>query len=52
MAGNVAQRSNAKKLMLFHFSASYTDMDKFKTEAAEKFDGEIYLAEDFMEVKI
>ena len=52
MAGNVAQRSNAKKLMLYHFSASYTDLNKFKIEAAEKFDGEIYLAEDFMEIEI
>jgi ribonuclease Z len=52
MAGNVADRSNVQKLMLYHFSASYTDMNKFITEAAEKFDGEIYLADDFMEVKI
>jgi ribonuclease Z len=52
MAGNIAQRSKAKKLMLYHFSASYTDLNKFKTEAAEKFSGEIYLAEDFMEIEI
>ena len=32
MAGNVAKRSNAKKLMLYHFSASYTDLNKFRTQ--------------------
>lgn len=52
MAGNVAQRANVKKLMLYHFSAAYPKASKFKTEAAEKFDGEIYLAEDFMEIDI
>ena len=52
MAGNVAQRANVKKLMLFHFSAAYPNANNFKTEAAEKFDGEIYLAEDFMEIDI
>ena len=52
MAGNVAQRSNVKKVMLFHFSAAYPNASNFKTEAAEKFDGEIFLAEDFMEIEI
>ncbi|MBN2789218.1 MAG: ribonuclease Z [Candidatus Delongbacteria bacterium] len=52
MAGNVAHRANVKKIMLYHFSAAYPYSEKFRTEAAEKFDGEIYLAEDFMEIMI
>ena len=52
MAGNIAERANVKKIMLFHFSASYPNAHNFKIEAAEKFNGEIFLAEDFMEIEI
>ncbi|MFO7811264.1 MAG: ribonuclease Z [Candidatus Delongbacteria bacterium] len=46
MAGNVAERSNVKELLLYHFSASYPNIEDFKNECFEKFKKKIHLAED------
>jgi ribonuclease Z len=46
MAGNVAERSGVKHLVLYHFSAQYPVTDDFKTECSEKFSGKITLADD------
>jgi ribonuclease Z len=51
-AGNVAERSKVKELMLYHFSASYPVIDDFRKECAEKFSGKIHLAEDLKEIII
>lgn len=52
MCGNLAARSGVKKLMLYHFSAAYIKMDRFIEEAAEKYSGPIYLANDLEEIEI
>lgn len=46
MCGKVAGKSNVKNMIMSHFSASYTNLNLFKKEAAENFDGKIYLARD------
>jgi ribonuclease Z len=51
-AGNVAERSGVKELLLYHFSASYPLIDDFKKECSEKFSGTINLAEDLKEIII
>jgi ribonuclease Z len=52
LAGNVAERSGVKELLLYHFSASYPVIDEFRTECAEKFKGKITLAEDLKQIEI
>ena len=52
LAGNVAERSGVKELLLYHFSASYPVIDEFRTECAEKFSGTIHLAEDLNVIEI
>ena len=52
MAGNVAERSRVKELILYHFSASYPNILDFKKECAEKFSGKIHLAEDLKTIEL
>jgi len=52
LAGNIAQRSNVKNLLLYHFSASYPRLDEFHSECAQKFKGNIHLADDLNEIEI
>ncbi len=52
LAGNVAERSGVKQLLLYHFSASYPVIDEFRTECAEKFRGKIHLADDLNTIEI
>jgi len=52
LAGNVAERSGVKELLLYHFSASYPVIDEFRTECAEKFSGVIHLADDLNVIEI
>jgi ribonuclease Z len=47
-AGRLAAESGARELVLTHFSQRYRyeDSERFRDEAAERFDGPIHLAED------
>jgi len=51
--GEIAKKNNVKKLILFHFSASYTNYQQFIDDARENFDrDEIYLARDLEEIEV
>jgi len=52
LAGNFAERSGVKELLLYHFSAQYPVIDEFRTECAEKFKGVIHLADDLNVIEI
>ncbi|HAQ61505.1 TPA: ribonuclease Z [Candidatus Delongbacteria bacterium] len=52
LAGNLAERSGVKELLLYHFSAQYPVIDEFRTECAEKFKGIIHLADDLNVIEI
>jgi len=52
MAGNVCERSGVNNILLYHFSASYTNINEFRIECSEKYRGVINLAEDFKEIEI
>jgi ribonuclease Z len=51
-AGRVASEAGARRLVLTHFSARYTDMQHFVDEAAREFQGDIVVADDLMRVAI
>jgi len=51
-AGQVAAESRVRKLVLTHFSQRYDDLERFREEAGEKFDGEIVVAEDLARVPV
>jgi ribonuclease Z len=51
-AGQVAAESGVRKLVLTHFSQRYDDPERFREEAAQKFDGEIVLAEDLTRIPV
>lgn len=44
-AAEIAKRANAKKLLLGHFSARYTDLDIFESEAREIFKNSFIVSE-------
>ena len=50
--GKIAKENNVKKMILFHFSASYTNYQQFIDDANENFKGEVILAKDLQEIKI
>ncbi len=52
MAGNVCERSGVKKILLYHFSASYPAPEIFREECALKFSGDIFLSHDMDEIEI
>jgi ribonuclease Z len=51
-AGELATRAGAQRLLLTHFSQRYTDPAQFGSEAAERFDGPVLVAEDLMRVPV
>lgn len=51
-AGQVAAESRVRKLVLTHFSQRYDDPERFREEAAQKFDGEIVVAEDLTRIPV
>ncbi|MCS7102988.1 MAG: ribonuclease Z [Candidatus Korarchaeum sp.] len=53
-AGEVAEASSVKKLVLTHFSARYSDEDlpKFQEEASKTYRGEVLIARDFLTIDI
>jgi ribonuclease Z len=51
-AGAVAAECGVRRLVLTHFSQRYADPERFRTEAAAVFDGEIVVAEDLMRVPL
>jgi ribonuclease Z len=50
-AAIIAKKSNAKKLILTHFSQRYKDTKQLKEEADREFEN-VVCADDFMEVKV
>lgn len=51
-AGRLAREAGARRLVLTHFSARYTDMQPFVDEAASEFAGDIVIAEDLMRIPV
>ncbi|MEM3536935.1 MAG: ribonuclease Z [Candidatus Korarchaeum sp.] len=53
-AGEVAEASGVKKLVLTHFSARYSDEDlpKFQEEASRVYGGDVIIARDFSTIDI
>jgi ribonuclease Z len=51
-AARVAAESGVRRLVLTHFSRRYTDPTRFLTEARERFDGDVVVAEDLMRVPV
>lgn len=47
MCGEIAAKSRVENLILTHFSAAYTEMDIFVSEAKQHFLGSVHLARDF-----
>lgn len=51
-AGRLAREAGARRLVLTHFSARYTDMRPFVDEAASEFTGDIVVADDLMRIDV
>jgi ribonuclease Z len=51
-AARVAAESGVRRLVLTHFSQRYTDLDRFATEAAEEFSGDIVVASDLARIPV
>lgn len=52
MCGDIAVKSRVKEICLFHFSASYTNLNRFREDAAENFKSKIHLAVDLKEIDL
>lgn len=50
-AGSIAEKTNAKKLVLTHLSARYREEEKIEIEARQEF-GEVVVAKDLMEIEL
>ena len=50
--GEIAKKNNVGKLILFHFSASYTNYQQFIDDVNENYTGEVILARDLEEYEI
>ena len=51
-AGSVAQEANVGRLMLIHYPTQEGDPEELLAEAQDAYDGEVVLAEDFMEIEL
>jgi ribonuclease Z len=51
-AARVAAESGVRRLVLTHFSQRYTDPERFATEAAEEFSGDIVVASDLARIPV
>lgn len=51
-AGSVAQEADVRRLMLIHYPTREGKPEELLTEAQEAYDGEVVLAEDFMEIEL
>ena len=51
-AGSVAQEAGVRRLMLIHYPTREGKPEELLTEAQEAYDGEVVLAEDFMEIEL
>lgn len=51
-AARVAAECRVRRLVLTHFSQRYTDMQRYRDEAGEAFDGDIVVAEDLARIPV
>jgi ribonuclease Z len=51
-AGSVAQEANVGRLMLIHYPTREGNPEELLGEAQDVYDGEVVLAEDFMEIEL
>lgn len=51
-AGEIASKAGVKKLYLIHYSLHEKDVPTMRREAQETFQGEVLVAEDFMEISV
>jgi ribonuclease Z len=51
-AGRLAAEAGARRLVLTHFSARYTDPRRFADEAATEYAGDIVVADDLMRIPV
>jgi ribonuclease Z len=51
-AGSVAQEANVGRLMLIHYPTREGNTEELLAEAQDAYDGEVVLAEDFMEIEL
>lgn len=51
-AGKVANNARAKSLYLIHYSSRNGNLNQLVSDAKQAFDGEVSLAEDFMEIEL
>jgi ribonuclease Z len=51
-AGSVAQEANVGRLMLIHYPTREGNTEELLAEAQDAYDGEVMLAEDFMEIEL
>ena len=51
-AARVAAECGVRRLVLTHFSQRYTDIRRYRDEAAEAFDGDLVIAEDLARIPV